>query len=116
MIVLRRLRGGNRELVEVQRSQFRGDQVGVVAHVGRARFACHWKLRWVIQPWIVERSFAVHLQVRAKRIPVSCRTESGAGAKIYSGKAEGRWNQDRSGSFVRTESLAVQEQLRVEVS
>ena len=114
LIVLRRLRGGNRELVEVERGQLRSDQIGIVAHVRRACFGRHWELCWIIEPRIVECSFAVHLQVRDKRIPISGRTESGPGAKVHSSEAEGRWNQHGSGFSVRTEGLAIQGKLRIE--
>src|SRR4051812_11792335 len=49
----RRRRGSRQgQLIEVQRRQFRSDQVGGVGHVSEAELCGNWELIGIVQPWI----------------------------------------------------------------
>jgi len=58
------------ELVEVQGSEPRGDEVGRAAHVAEAGAGGDRELGGFVQARIVERPFAVLLQVRDEGVPV----------------------------------------------
>src|SRR5918999_3342411 len=85
-------RGWNSELIEVESSKFRGDQVGVIPHIAETGFGGYWKLRWVVQAWIVEYPLTMHLQVGDEGVPVGHRSPSGVGVKVHAGKAKG-WRE-----------------------
>jgi hypothetical protein len=98
----------------MESAQLRSDQIGVVVDGSRTCFGRHWELRRIIEPRIVEGSFAMHHEVRDKRIPISGRTESGRRAKVHSSETEGRWNQHGCGFSIRTEGLTIQRELGIE--
>ena len=74
------------------------------------------ELRRVVQARVEERALAVHLQVRDERVPVRDRAPAGPGVQVDAGQAERRRDQRRRRLAVRTERLAVEEQLGVELA
>src|SRR5438067_330722 len=66
-----RLRGRNRQLIELEVRQLRRDLVVVradVRQVAEAVRRSYWKLRRVVEPRIEESSDAMHLQVGDERV------------------------------------------------
>src|SRR5215213_8578705 len=112
----RRRRRGDCELKELKRRKFRGDQIRITAHVTKTCTRCNRKLHWIIQARIVERTLPVHLEVCDERVPMRHRSPAGPGMKIHACKTESRRQESCRGFAVRTESLAVEKQLRIELA
>ena len=112
----RRLRRGERQLVEVERRQLRGDQIGLVPDMAEAVLRSHRKLLCVVQPVVVEVAAAVHFEVRDERVPVGHGAPAGVGRKVDAGEPERRRDQRRRRLSVGPECLAVEEEHRVELA
>src|SRR5439155_3623827 len=69
-----RRRRRNSELVEVQRRQLRGNQVGVIAYIAETRSRRHWEAVRIVQPGVIEGAYAVHLQISHEVVPVGYRS------------------------------------------
>src|SRR5689334_18827651 len=77
---------------------------------------CYRELDGVIQARIEKSSFAVHLQVRDKGVPMWDGSPSGPGMQIYSCQTKG-WRNQGCGRFpIRTKALAVQNQFSVKLA
>jgi hypothetical protein len=63
------------ELVEVEGSELRGDEVGRATHVAEA--GGDRELERVVQARIVERPFPVHLQIRDEGVPAEISQMAG---------------------------------------
>src|SRR6185503_1514284 len=71
----------------------------------------------IVQSRIEEGSFAVHLQIRDKRIPVTDRAPSaGPGVQVHPGLAESWRDQGCGGFTVRTKRFAVEVEFGVELA
>ena len=87
--------GGGRKLIDVERRKLRRDQVGRVADVAEAVLCGDRELRGIVEPRIVERALALHLEIGDERVPVRDRSPAGPGMQVDAGQVERRRNQRR---------------------
>jgi hypothetical protein len=110
-------RRGRREgqLIKVERRQFRGDQIGLAAHMTEAVSGGDGKLDRIIQARIDKRPLAVQLQIGHKGVPVNDRPPgAGPGMQVHARQPERGRNEGRCRLTVWAKSLAVQDQLAIE--
>src|SRR5687768_10829590 len=74
----------NGDLIIMERRELGCDQVRFRSPVPDPRAGGDRKLLLIIQPWIKEDAFAVHLGVGHVRIPVRDRTPTGVSVKVLS--------------------------------
>ena len=70
----------------------------------------------IVETWVIEVAFSMHLQIRDKRIPVRHRTRSSPSVQVYAGQSKGGWNQDCGCLAVWAKGLAIQSQFGIEVA
>src|SRR3954467_3650592 len=108
----------------MQCRQFRSNQINLISDVTTMVGGCDGELRGVVEARIEERTFAVHLQIRDKGVPIRYGAPPGPGVKVNASETEGRRNQRctrniRSGDstirdLLRIKCLAVHKKLGVE--
>src|ERR1700730_12899192 len=93
--------------------QFRGDDIGVVANVPVLCLDCKGELLGIVESWVEESSFAVHLRNGHVGVPVGNGTPARPGVITHTSQAEGGREEGGSRLAVRSKSFAVVYQFRV---
>ena len=105
----------NSELIELQRAQLGGDQVGIIADVAEPVRRRDGKAHGIVEARVKERALAVHLEVGDECVPVRDRAPARPGVKVHADQAEGRRNESRRRLAVGAKRLAVQEYFGVKL-
>jgi len=109
-------RSNKPKLIEMERSEFRRHQVGIVPYVCETVLRRDRELLHVVQSRIEKVSLAMHLKNRDERVPLCNRAPSRPRMQIHTGQSKRRRNQDCGSFSVWTKCFAVQEQLCIEMS
>ena len=110
---LGRLGCHDRQLIEMQRRELCGDEIGIVADVPVLRFRGDGELPLVAEPRIEERAFATHLRIGDVCVPMRHRTPAGIGVIVYASHTEGRREQSSGRLAVGAKRFAVVQQFSV---
>src|SRR4051794_4074300 len=103
----------------MQRREFLRYQVIIRADMRKIPEAMRrgdWELGRIIQARVKESSFSMHLEIRDKRIPMRDRAPSRPGMQVYAGETKSRRDQSRGRLPIGTESLAIQNELGIELA
>ena len=82
-------------------------------HICKTIGGSNGKLRGIVQPWIEETSFAVHLEIGYKCIPVRDGAPAKPSVQVDPSQSECGWNQRRTGN-VRSRNHAIGHLLGIE--
>src|SRR5439155_4931012 len=104
---------GNGQLINVKRRQFRSHKIRGVSNVSKAIRGSDRELCGIVQAWVKEGPFAVHLEIRDKCVPVRDRAPTGPGVQIDARKPESRRQQ--RGTATWGQRFAVHEDFGVEL-
>src|SRR6266576_2168383 len=99
----------------MQVGKFWADQIHVAANVVKTVLCCNREAGTVGQSRIKESTFAVHLEICDKGIPVGHRTPTCPGMQIDSCQTKRRRDEGR-GRFRAVKSLSIHEKLGIEFS
>src|SRR5579859_2554494 len=112
------LRRRNGEFVLLESRKFRGDPVTIRidVHIAEAILRCDRELRRIVQSWIEEPPYPMHLQNGYKGVPVRHRSPTRPSVQIDPPQSKSRRYQGSRRFSVRSKGFAVQRQLCVKLA
>src|SRR5215207_8710825 len=110
----------------MQSRQLGGDQIDGISDISKSIRSRNWELRRIVEAWIKEVSFAMHVNIGNKRIPVRYRTPTRPGVEVNACQTErgreqrGTWHiltcHNAIGHLFGVKCLAIQNQFGIELS
>src|SRR3954451_2133787 len=98
----------------MKRRKCRRDEIFIRTYMAELFTSCDRETSRVIEARIVERTFAMHLEIRDECIPIRDGSPSCPGVQIHSCEPESGGNQCGGSFSVRAKPLAVEEKLCIE--